>query len=197
MTEPGLRERKKAKTRRLIQDVALRLFAEQGYDETTVDQIAAEAEVSPSTFFRYYPTKEDVVLEDEYDPFLLEALESVPHGTPLVEAFRLAVHTAFEEFYASERDRIYERMRLTFTTPALRIRALAANHDVGRMYSGVVAKTLGVSPDDPMISLAAGALTGVLLVVFERWIEDEGRSDLPAMMDEALRLLGSGFKIEG
>ena len=63
----GLRERKKIKLRRSVQREALRLFAEQGYEDTTVEQIADAADISTTTFYRYFPTKEDVVLDDDYD----------------------------------------------------------------------------------------------------------------------------------
>ena len=74
----GLRERKKAKTRAAIRQHALRLFREQGYSATTIEQIADAAEVSPATFFRYFPTKEDVVLQDDLDIVTLAALEAQP-----------------------------------------------------------------------------------------------------------------------
>jgi AcrR family transcriptional regulator len=76
----GLRERKKAKTRASIREHALRLFREQGYGATTVEQIAEAAEVSPATFYRYFPTKEDVVLQDDMDVLALEALEQQQSG---------------------------------------------------------------------------------------------------------------------
>src|SRR5690606_7272503 len=66
----GLRERKKIKTRMAIREATYDLIKEQGYDGTTVEQIAERAEVSPSTVFRYFPTKEDIVLTDEYDPLV-------------------------------------------------------------------------------------------------------------------------------
>ena len=71
--QASLRERKKARTRASLREHALRLFREQGYQATTVEQIAAAAEVSPSTFFRYFPTKEDLVLQDDMDTRLLDA----------------------------------------------------------------------------------------------------------------------------
>ena len=86
----GLRERKKAKTRAAIRQHALRLFREQGYSATTVEQIAAAAEVSPATFFRYYPTKEDVVLQDDMDVVTLAALEAQPAGLGPIAAMRAA-----------------------------------------------------------------------------------------------------------
>jgi AcrR family transcriptional regulator len=73
----GLRERKKAKTRAAIQH-------EQGYDETKIEQISAAVEISDSTIYRYFPTKEDLVLWDEFDPLLIEAFKEQPPGlTPL------------------------------------------------------------------------------------------------------------------
>src|SRR5215831_18599469 len=91
----GLRERKKAKTRAAIQRHALRLFREQGYEATTVEQIAAAAEVSPSTFFRYFPTKEDVVLYDPFDPVLISAFEAQPPLLSPMQAMREALHATF------------------------------------------------------------------------------------------------------
>src|SRR5260370_10764983 len=79
----GLRERKKLKTKEAIQREALRLFAAQGYAETTIEQIAAAAEISPSTFFNYFPTKEDVVLFDRYDPMIFSMMSSIPPSQPL------------------------------------------------------------------------------------------------------------------
>src|SRR5215831_2993472 len=91
----GLRERKKAKTRAAIQEHALRLIREQGYQATTVEQIAAAAEVSPSTFFRYFPTKEDVVTYDALDPMFLEALRAQPPDLRPIQAIRAAFHEVF------------------------------------------------------------------------------------------------------
>jgi len=89
--EPGLRERKKAKTRSAIQEHALRLIRERGYGATTVEDIAAAAEVSPSTFFRYFPTKEDAVLYDDLDPIILAAYAAQPPGRGTIAALRSVV----------------------------------------------------------------------------------------------------------
>ena len=94
----GLRERKKARTRAAIREHALRLFREQGYQATTVEQIAAAAEVSPSTFFRYFPTKEDVVLRDDMDTRMVEAFVRQPLDLSPIAAARAAMREAWSSF---------------------------------------------------------------------------------------------------
>ena len=74
----GLRERKKGWTREAIQREALRLIESRGYEATTCEQIASAAQVSPATLFRYFATKEDIVLQDGYDPMIAEAIRARP-----------------------------------------------------------------------------------------------------------------------
>src|SRR5215470_5069758 len=105
----GLRERKKAKTRAAIQRHALRLFREQGYEATTVTQIADAAEVSESTFFRYFPTKEHLVLEDDLDDALMASFEAQPAGLTPVQAMRAALRDVFGTLPPEGRAEIQDR----------------------------------------------------------------------------------------
>ncbi len=107
MTVAGLRERKKQKTKAAIQRAALRLFKRQGYEETTVEQIAAAADISESTFFNYFPSKEDVVIYDEYDPQIFAALATGKHDEPLAKSIEKLIGTLGGVFEA-DRDAIYE-----------------------------------------------------------------------------------------
>ena len=121
----GLRERKKARTRAAIREHALRLFRENGYQRTTVEQIAAAAEVSPSTFFRYFPTKEDLVLQDDMDTRMIEAFERQPSGLSPVAAVRAGVREAFSSYTEAELETVRETTTLTMTVPEVRARAMA------------------------------------------------------------------------
>src|SRR5712691_13128812 len=122
--QDGLRERKKARTRASIREHALRLFREQGYHKTTVEQIAAAAEVSPSTFFRYFPTKEDVVLQDAMDTRLAEALVRQPAEIGPVAAMRAAAAQTFQALSTEDQERMRETATLTMSVPELRARAV-------------------------------------------------------------------------
>jgi AcrR family transcriptional regulator len=193
MDQPGLRERKKQKTRWAIQEHALRLFAGQGYDQTTVEQIAAAAEVSPSTFFRYFPTKEDVVLQDDYDPLLLAAFETAPPELAPVPALRYAMRVAFAQIDAPERARVLERTKLTLSVPALRARTLENLVATISLLAEPLACRLGRDPDDFGVRTLVGACLGGLMVAVFEWVATDGAKDLVDLVDEALAHLESGF----
>ena len=120
----SLRERKKARTRAAIREHALRLFREQGYQATTVEQIAAAAEVSPSTFFRYFPTKEDVVLRDDFDDRALAAFERQPPSMTPLAALRAAIRETVATLTPEEWDEFRQTAALSVTVPEVRARTL-------------------------------------------------------------------------
>ncbi|MBG0561236.1 acyl-CoA-like ligand-binding transcription factor [Actinoplanes aureus] len=167
MTAPptSLRERKKAKTRAAIREHAMRLFEEQGYAQTTVDQIADAAEVSPSTFFRYFPTKEDVVLIDDVDAVLIDAVRAQPAEVPPVEAIRRAMRQVFDDMSPETWEFERRRQRLVLGVPELRARMLQQMTDAIDMVAAVIAERAGLPSDDFSARVTAGATVGALLAV--------------------------------
>src|SRR5215213_6892497 len=101
----SLRDRKKDRTRRVIQSEALRLFAEKGFQATTIGEIAAAAEVAPRTFFRYFPTKEEVVFWSEYQPMLAGFVANRPDDEPAAEALRHGIVDGLAAFYDQDQQR--------------------------------------------------------------------------------------------
>jgi AcrR family transcriptional regulator len=196
----GLRERKKAKTRAAIQREAMRLFRERGYDATTVEDIAAAAEVSESTFFRYFPTKEDVVLRDDYDELLVQAYLTQPaHLSPLqaAKAALGAIVATVTQLSAEERELENLRTQLTFTVPEVRARWGDELSGAFRRFAEVVAERAGRPADDLRVRIFTGALFGVMLAVFEPIAEDPSRdwTEFIPEMDRALELLEQGLPL--
>lgn len=191
-----LRERKKLRTRRAIQEHALRLFAEQGYAATTVEQICAAAEISPSTFFRYFPTKEDVVIDDEYDPILMEAFRRQPADLGPVEALRAALKEIFPLVYEREREGVLVRTRLMMTEPALRARMFdAMRSGTQKALATMIAERTGRDPGDQRVQAFAWAVLGVLMSAMYAWLDSDATLDLPALVDENLEFLASGLAL--
>ncbi len=191
----SLRERKKAKTRRTIQEEALRLFAEQGYEATTVEQIAEAAEVSPSTFFRYFPTKEDVVAQGDYDPILMEMIKAQPPDLPPLTALRAAFRAAFASMRAEELDKVLARTKLSASVPALRARTMDGLFDTIDTLAGAVAERAGRDPRNLAVRALVGAVMGVMLPALFTWVERDGATPLPDLVDEALGYLEAGLPI--
>jgi AcrR family transcriptional regulator len=188
----GLRERKKARTRAEIQRQALRLFGERGYEATTVAQIADAAEVSESTFFRYFPTKEDVVLWDEFDPLVFEAFKEQPPELSIVRALREAIREAMAWASAEERAGLRGRVDLLLGVPPLRAAFVDRIGGPMGLLAEAVAERAGVRPDDPAVRALAGAMVGVgLSVMFAA--ADDPDADIVSLIDEGLAQLEAGF----
>lgn len=190
----GLRERKKARTRAAIRDHAMRLFREQGYAETTVDQIADAAEVSPSTFFRYFPTKEDVVLGDEFGPLITEAFRAQPLDRTPIQAVRAALQQVFADMPADAKLRDQERHELIRNVPELRIAVLDEYTSAFRLLASLVAERLGHAETDLRVRVFSGALVGVALAALEDARTDDS-ADVSGLLDEALSLLEAGLPL--
>ena len=194
----GLRERKKARTRAAIREHALRLFREQGYQRTTVEQIAAAAEVSPSTFFRYFPTKEDLVLQDDMDTRMIEAFERQPAGLGAIAAVRGAIWEMLASYNEADLDVIRETTTLTMTVPEVRARAVDEFGRTIAVISEALAKRAGRPADDLAVRTVAGAIIGVIMSItmpWEGWSSDRQIVDMFARIDQALALLEDGLPL--
>lgn len=169
MTQPGRREQKREETRRRLMRAGQRLFAEQGFDRTSVDEIAAAAGVSRRTFFHYFGSKEDVVLSrhDDFERVLLEAIRTAPPAEPLLRVAEQAVIAALESFDAEEA-RLIEQLKRD--TPALRVRDHGKYERLERAIADALAERLGTRPDDLRTRLDAMVVAGMLRVGGEGWL---------------------------
>ncbi|MFE3198925.1 TetR family transcriptional regulator [Embleya sp. NPDC059237] len=190
----GLRERKKIKTRRAIRREAYRLFREHGYDATTVDQIAEAAEISPSTFFRYFPSKEDVVLTDEYDPMLVEILRSAPEGTSLIRIVRTGVVDALQRIMREEGEEMITRMSLVVGVPALRRRSYEQQIETWRLMAETYAARTGRSAQDFDLRVAVSSINAAMADAILTWAEGGCVGDPAVLVDRALGILEAGLR---
>jgi AcrR family transcriptional regulator len=192
MTDPDdWRSLKKAHTRRAIQEHALRLFVENGYDDTTVDEIAAAAGVSHMTFFRYFPRKEEVVEYDEYDPMLADMIASRPADEPPLVAVRAAMRAALEMVLTTDRESILIRSRLLLSTPALRARNWIAQDATRDLLADAIAARAGSAAPDLATNAQAAAIVAAAATAITAWAEGDGVDDLAAVVDGALAALGT------
>jgi AcrR family transcriptional regulator len=173
MTKPSLRERKKAQTRAALRMNALRLFREQGYTETTVEQIAAAAEV------------------------LLEAFHRQPPELSPIAAIRAATKDAFASFGAEDMEVLGASAELMLHVPELRARALDEYARTIEVMGDAIARRTGLSATDSNVQVLAGAVIGVIMAVTMPWDNLAGQQadvrELFARIDEGLSLLESGL----
>jgi AcrR family transcriptional regulator len=190
----GLRERKKARTRAAIQSHALSLFREQGYDATTVLQIIEEVEVSESTFFRYFPTKADVVLSDEFDPMIVAAFRGQPPQLSVIQALRAAFKEAFAQLSADDRAVQADRMLLVLSVPELRAAMLDQFASAMGLLAEIIAERTGRRANDVPVRTFAGAVVGAAMAAMFA-IADDPSSDVAETLDRSMACLEDGLRL--
>ena len=173
----------------------MRLFHEQGYAATTVDQIAEAADVSQSTFFRYFPTKEDVVLTDEYDPLMVAALRAQPAELSPIEAVRRSVRELFGQFTDELWEAEQRRQTLIRTVPELRMRIQQQFADSITMLAEVIAERAGLPADDFSARVLAGAVIGAALAATKDGVGLAQGVTYFEQFDQALALLQDGLPL--
>ncbi len=185
----GLRERKKLKTKEAIQREALRLFQERGYDETTIEQIAAAAEISPSTFFNYFPTKEDLIIFDRYDPIFESLLMELPNDGPLSASIE-RVLTMLAGALEADRETILVRSKLGLEIPEVRARFWSELEKAQNLFGGLIARRTGRNASDFDVRVLAIVLVTAAFEASVEWIRRGGEGDMFRLVKEALDVSG-------
>jgi AcrR family transcriptional regulator len=191
---PGLRERKKQKTRETIIKVGLELFAERGYEQTTIAEIAEAAEVSPRTIFAYFPSKEDILFCDlpEKQERLGRALRERPDGTTTLDVLREFIG----ESLSPDRNLLL-RKRIMASNETLQRNERARFGPFEQLMYEAIAKDLDADPDDIRPQIVAAALIAAFSAVVERSHAAPPESFSPeqamAVMDDVMRFLRGGL----
>ncbi len=189
-----LRERKKDQTRRTLQRVALTLFASRGYDQVTVQEIAAQAEVSPRTVFRYFPRKDDLVLWDDKSD-IVDAIDALPTGTQPLAAMRLLMGTLMPAQFAQDRELIESRFRVIAEHPDLWARLNDVHRSFAEELAPTFARLAGVAPNDFALRVFLQVTSSVFEVAMQEWMQNPAITELPEIVGRALDLLASGLPV--
>lgn len=195
MTAPGLRERKKLRTRAAIQKEAMRLFLDKGFEETTIEDIAEAVEISPSTFFNYFPNKEAVVFQDDLDPLIIAAFDAQPADVNPIRRLRVAMRTVFSHLTPEQEKLIKQRTQLFMSTPELRGAMLSQFADLVDQITALLAQRVARNTSDFAVRNMAGAVLGVLLASMLEITRDP-KADMVKIADSALEHLEAGLPLD-
>jgi AcrR family transcriptional regulator len=186
----GLRERKKIRTRDTIRRETLRLIDENGYANTTVEQIADAADISPSTFFRYFPSKESVLITDDLDQVTIQALAQQPYDLPSMQAFRRALEVTLATVSEAEWRFERTRQRVVFSIPELKTAQFDLYHRTLAFLAAAECHRIGRDADDFEVRIWAGAVAGGLMATI-----DGARPGFPEQLFRALDFMEAGMPL--
>lgn len=190
----GLRARKKRERRRAIESAALALFDADGFDETTVEAIAAAVDIAPRTFFAYFPTKEDVVLADHASRLerIVAELERRPASEPPWAALRAAFLTVAGD-YETERNEIARRFAIMATTPSVYARSLQLQAGWETEVAGALTRRGGVDASDIGPRLLAAAALAAMRSSLQHWLSTGRQDPLPQLVERCFDQLADGL----
>ncbi|MDO4899476.1 TetR/AcrR family transcriptional regulator [Actinomyces sp.] len=185
---PGLRARKKAATMRHIQDEALRLFEARGFDAVSIEQVAEAALVSPSTVYRYFGTKEGLILHDEYDDRIRDQLGYyLMRGTSLVDAVTRVLDEIWGDHFVDNAETVMLRARLCFEVPSVQgAMSLVINQEVDAIARVVAASGRW---DFRTSRVLASGVIWAIMGVLRNWYDDGFTTHLREGVDEVLAWL--------
>ena len=191
----GLRERKRTAAMLRIQSVALDLFEERGFDAVTIEEIAAASDVSPSSVYRYFGTKEQVLLWDESEA-LLRRLAAAAMADPVpLAGLRRVVMAALDGLDPADERRVVRRLRLAGSTPSLEQATVAYTYTVARVLEDVLARQLRRPVEDLDVQVFAHALAGGLLGMFHHWQGTGFREPMRDVVKRVFELFFEGLDI--
>jgi AcrR family transcriptional regulator len=169
----------------------MNLFAKQGYAATTVEQIIRGVDVSESTFFRYFPTKESLIFADGFDPVILAAFAAQPPEIGVMDALRSAFRGLFESFTSDQRAEVHDRIALFLSVPSLRAAAFEQFATTMDRLAEAIAARLGREPSDFDVLIVAGAVVGASMAALAALAVDP-EADYVQLVDDALARLQAG-----
>ena len=195
MTGPSVLAGKRDAVRAGLARVAIDLFARRGFEAVTIDEIAQAAGISARTFFRYFPAKEDIVLDlgDRLQARLLAALAERPAREGAVEALHRA-YVATSTVPPGERDRVLQVGRVLASSPALRSASYGRPWANGAPIVAQVAVRMEAGLADPRPRIIAAAMAAVATTEWHAWVDDGGTGDPAERIDAALRALEGGLR---
>ncbi|MEU8284319.1 TetR family transcriptional regulator [Micromonospora sp. NPDC048905] len=193
----GLRERTRRAVRAELARVALDLFAERGFDETTVDEIAQAAGLTKRSFFRYFPAKEDAVFGgvDVTGEQVVDDIRARPADEDPWQSLHQVLRQWEQQIHTSEQ--ALTSLRLIESTPSLRARLHQKRAQWRRHVSDALRDRPGVQLDSFDAELLTNAAASVLDTVSQEWLRSDGTADRAALLDHAFAFLRPAATIRG
>lgn len=186
----GLRDRKKIRTRDTIRREAMRLIKANGYANTTIEQIAMAADIAPSTFFRYFPTKESVLIANDLDQVTIDALAAQPSDMPPLKAFRRSLEITLAAVTTAEWRFERTRLALVLTTPELKAAQLDEYRQTVARLAEAEAQRTNRDANDLEVRVFVGAMAGGLMASLDGHL-----SGLTDRMNRTLDFLEAGMAL--